>query len=271
VAASLWRAALSSQQPQGMCSNVWTQRQVACRIAAGERRGEWHRSSPLRRRILVSSCSRRQQHEWDGAVQATGETCDIVIGHGGDIPFWEGQSYGIIPPGTKVNSRGKEMPHGTRLYSIASTRYGDEFDGKTTTLCVRRATYWDEARALPAALLSLQPSQLCGCALYCDQAGAALPLHAAAMGPSMSRAAAPATISSHREVQRLTMWLRRVQEMGKEDPAKKGICSNFLCDAKPGDEVSVTGPTGKVSARSALPPSPASSGAAGDGQLRTCA
>ena len=26
-----------------------------------------------------------------------------------------------------------------------------------------------------------------------------------------------------------------------EDPAKKGICSNFLCDAKPGDEVTMTG------------------------------
>lgn len=23
-------------------------------------------------------------------------------------------------------------------------------------------------------------------------------------------------------------------ETGKEDPAKKGVCSNFLCDAKPG-------------------------------------
>jgi hypothetical protein len=76
--------------------------------------------------------------------------------------------------GTKVNSRGKEVPHGVRLYSIASSRYGDSFDGNTTTLCVRRATYWDP-------------------------------------------------------------------EMGKDDPAKKGICSNFLCDAEPGTEVVMTG------------------------------
>ena len=61
-----------------------------------------------------------------------------------------------------------------RLYSIASSRYGDSFDGKTATLCVRRATYWDA-------------------------------------------------------------------EMGKEDPAKKGICSNFLCDAKPGTKIAMTG------------------------------
>jgi len=111
--------------------------------------------------------------------KATGETCDIVIRTDGKIPFWEGQSYGVIPPGTKVNSKGKEVPHGVRLYSIASSRYGDSFDGQTTTLCVRRATYTDP-------------------------------------------------------------------ETGKEDPAKKGICSNFLCDATPGTEIMMTGPTGKV-------------------------
>jgi ferredoxin--NADP+ reductase len=73
-----------------------------------------------------------------------------------------------------MNSKGKEVPHGVRLYSIASSRYGDAFDGKTATLCVRRATYWDP-------------------------------------------------------------------EANKEDPAKKGICSNFLCDAKPGTKVAMTG------------------------------
>lgn len=61
-----------------------------------------------------------------------------------------------------------------RLYSIASTRYGDYFDGKTATLCVRRALYYDP-------------------------------------------------------------------ETGKEDPAKMGVCSNFLCDSKPGDKVQIAG------------------------------
>ena len=28
--------------------------------------------------------------------------------------------------------------------------------------------------------------------------------------------------------------------------SKKGICSNFLCDAKPGDKVMMTGPVGKA-------------------------
>ena len=80
---------------------------------------------------------------------------------------------------TKINSKGKEVAHRVRLYSIASTRYGDSFDGQTATLCVRRATYWDE-------------------------------------------------------------------EKGAEDPEKKGICSNFLCDATPGTEIMMTGPTGQV-------------------------
>ena len=66
-----------------------------------------------------------------------------------------------------------------RLYSIAASRYGDEVVGQTTSLCVRRATYW-------------------------------------------------------------------CPELKAEDPAKKGLCSNFLCDAKPGDEIEMTGPTGKI-------------------------
>jgi len=108
---------------------------------------------------------------------ATGETCHIVIKTDNNIPFWEGQSYGIVPPGTKVMPNGKEKPHAPRLYSIASSRYGDTYDGNTTSLCVRRATYW-------------------------------------------------------------------CPELQAEDPAKKGICSNFLCDAKPGDKVQMTGPVG---------------------------
>ena len=92
------------------------------------------------------------------------------------MPYWEGQSYGVLPPGTNPKN-GK--PHTVRLYSIASSRYGDDMSGQTSSLCVRRATYWDP-------------------------------------------------------------------EMGKEDPAKKGVCSNYLCDSKPGDDCKMTGPSGKV-------------------------
>jgi ferredoxin--NADP+ reductase len=108
--------------------------------------------------------------------KATGETCHIVIDHKGDFPYWEGQSWGVIPPGVREKD-GK--PHSVRLYSIASSRYGDDMTGKTGSLCVRRATYWDP-------------------------------------------------------------------ELNADDPAKKGICSNFLCDTKAGSEVQLTGPAGKV-------------------------
>lgn len=107
---------------------------------------------------------------------AYGETCDVIIEHSGNMPYIEGQSYGVIPPGISPKT-GK--PNKVRLYSIASSRYGDDMTGKTTTLCVKRAEYWDP-------------------------------------------------------------------ETGKPDPAKKGVCSNYLCDAQCGDVVKLTGPSGKV-------------------------
>merc|ERR1711892_813870 len=79
-----------------------------------------------------------------------------------------------IAPGTNPKN-GK--PNSVRLYSIAASRYGDDMTGATTSLCVRRATYW-------------------------------------------------------------------CPELKADDPAKKGICSNFLCDTKPGDEVKLTGASG---------------------------
>lgn len=56
---------------------------------------------------------------------------------GGDLRYVEGQSIGIIPPGT--DAQGK--PHKLRLYSIASTRHGDSGDDKTVSLCVRQLEY----------------------------------------------------------------------------------------------------------------------------------
>ena len=88
--------------------------------------------------------------------------------------YVEGQSISVIPPGTQANGK----PHKPRLYSIASTRYGDLLDGRTVSLCVRRAEF---------------------------------------RNPD-----------------------------GSVDPEKKGVCSNFLCDAQPGDVVQVAGPVGKT-------------------------
>jgi ferredoxin--NADP+ reductase len=56
---------------------------------------------------------------------------------GGDLRYVEGQSIGIIPPGVDKNGK----PEKLRLYSIASTRHGDDVDDKTVSLCVRQLEY----------------------------------------------------------------------------------------------------------------------------------
>ena len=89
----------------------------------------------------------------------------------GDLHYVEGQSIGIVPPGE--DDKGK--PNKLRLYSIASTRHGDDLDDKTVSLCVRKLEYKDP-------------------------------------------------------------------ETGEH---VEGTCSSFLCNLKPGDDVSITGPVGK--------------------------
>ncbi len=53
------------------------------------------------------------------------------------LEYVEGQSIGIIPAGE--DAKGK--PHKIRLYSIASTRHGDDYQGNTVSLCVRQLQY----------------------------------------------------------------------------------------------------------------------------------
>lgn len=55
----------------------------------------------------------------------------------GDLRYVEGQSIGIIPDGLADNGK----PHKIRLYSIASTRHGDNLAGNTVSLCVRQLQY----------------------------------------------------------------------------------------------------------------------------------
>lgn len=70
---------------------------------------------------------------------APGDIQHIVLELPEGFQYVEGQSISVIPPGT--TDKGK--PHKPRLYSIASTRYGDLLDGKTISLCIRRAEYFD--------------------------------------------------------------------------------------------------------------------------------
>lgn len=90
---------------------------------------------------------------------------------GGNLRYLEGQSIGIIPPGTDKNGK----PEKLRLYSIASTRHGDHVDDKTVSLCVRKLEY------------------------------------------------------KHPETGEMVY----------------GVCSSFLCNLEPGDELKITGPVGK--------------------------
>lgn len=92
---------------------------------------------------------------------------------GGDpqLEYVEGQSIGIVPPGK--DDKGK--PHKLRLYSIASTRHGDNLEDTTVSLCVRKLEYNDP-------------------------------------------------------------------ETGEH---VEGVCSSFLCNLNPGDDVAITGPVGK--------------------------
>ncbi|MFM7548155.1 MAG: FAD-binding oxidoreductase [Cyanobacteriota bacterium] len=53
------------------------------------------------------------------------------------LRYIEGQSIGIIPDGTDANGK----PHKLRLYSIASTRHGDNLEASTVSLCVRQLQY----------------------------------------------------------------------------------------------------------------------------------
>ena len=74
----------------------------------------------------------------------TPSECDdvrhIVLDLSGlDYHYLEGQSLGILTPG--VDQRGHA--HKLRLYSIASTRVGDDGRGTTASLCVKRVVYSD--------------------------------------------------------------------------------------------------------------------------------
>jgi ferredoxin--NADP+ reductase len=70
---------------------------------------------------------------------APGDIQHVVLKLPEGMHYVEGQSLSVIPPGLADNGK----PYKPRLYSIASTRYGDLLDGNTVSLCVRRAEFWD--------------------------------------------------------------------------------------------------------------------------------
>jgi ferredoxin--NADP+ reductase len=84
---------------------------------------------------FVGKCISNQPLLRPGAIGITQHVKFDISGS--ELRYLEGQSIGIVPPGTDKNGK----PHKLRLYSIASTRHGDDGDDKTVSLSVRELEY----------------------------------------------------------------------------------------------------------------------------------
>jgi ferredoxin--NADP+ reductase len=73
----------------------------------------------------------------EGAIGRVNHITFDLAGGNPQLHYVEGQSIGIIPDGTDANGK----PHKLRLYSIASTRHGDNLEDITVSLCVRQLQY----------------------------------------------------------------------------------------------------------------------------------
>ncbi|MFM7648444.1 MAG: phycobilisome linker polypeptide, partial [Cyanobium sp.] len=73
----------------------------------------------------------------EGAIGRVNHITFDLAGCEPQLQYVEGQSIGIIPEGSDANGK----PHKLRLYSIASTRHGDDMAGHTVSLCVRQLQY----------------------------------------------------------------------------------------------------------------------------------
>ena len=84
---------------------------------------------------LISTCLANDELVQPGGVGTVRHlTFDLSES---DFHYREGQSLGIIPEG--MDDKGR--PHKLRLYSIASTRHGDQGDDQTVSLCIRQLEY----------------------------------------------------------------------------------------------------------------------------------
>ncbi|KAI7734950.1 hypothetical protein M8C21_021942 [Ambrosia artemisiifolia] len=144
---------------------------------------------------------------------APGETWHMVFSTEGEIPYREGQSIGVIPDGIDPKN-GK--PHKLRLYSIASSAIGDFGDSKT--ICAYQV---------------LVPNRL-----GCNRVGSKLVFEK----EGMILAVLNQDLTGSGQV---SLCVKRLVYTNDQGVEVKGVCSNFLCDLKPGSEVQITGPVGK--------------------------
>jgi len=80
----------------------------------------------------------------EGAIGRVNHITFDLAGGDPQLRYVEGQSIGIIPDGTDANGK----PHKLRLYSIASTRHGDNMADHTVSLCVRQLEYEKDGQTI---------------------------------------------------------------------------------------------------------------------------
>merc|ERR1719445_2292187 len=130
---------------------------VACRATAVKKKGvrvvegrevPWNLFSP--KAPYQGKVVKNQTHEHtitkpnsDAPSDANWETAHVTFDHGGNVPYLEGQSIGIIAPGPDKKG---EKPAKIRLYSIGSSAVGDFEDSKTVSLCVKRVVEVEEEK-----------------------------------------------------------------------------------------------------------------------------
>jgi len=130
---------------------------VSCRATAVKKKGvrvvegkeiPWNIFSP--KAPYQGKVVKNQKHEHtitkpnsDAPSDANWETAHVTFDHGGNVPYIEGQSIGIIAPGPDKKG---ETPAKIRLYSIGSSAVGDFEDSKTVSLCVKRVIEVEEEK-----------------------------------------------------------------------------------------------------------------------------
>jgi len=130
---------------------------VMCRATAVKKKGvrvvegkeiPWNLFSP--KAPYLGKVVKNQKHEHtitkpnsDAPGDANWETAHVTFDHGGNVPYIEGQSIGIIAPGPDKKG---ETPAKIRLYSIGSSAAGDFEDFKTVSLCVKRVVDVEEEK-----------------------------------------------------------------------------------------------------------------------------
>merc|ERR550514_2487521 len=96
------------------------------------------RKEPLKAKVIANKVHKHTITENTG--DPNWETVHVTFEHGGQYPYLEGMSLGVISPGPDKTGK---TPAAIRLYSIASSAVGDDQTGKTVSLCVKRVVEVD--------------------------------------------------------------------------------------------------------------------------------